>query len=144
MRERHGLRRIAEPAALCGEMPTREWVAAALVFGLMLVEGLREGGFWRADAFVVAVAAVGFPLVATVVTPPDRRGSMVIVSILLLALSWLVRVGTSGSLVQWHLLAHRPRFCQRALPTRRRQPAVVHGAERSRAQPLTNLGSKCR
>ena len=67
----------------------------------MLVEGLREGGFWRADAFVVAVAAVGFLLVATVVTPPDRRGSMAIVSILLLALWWLVRAGTSGSLVQF-------------------------------------------
>ena len=101
MRERHDLRRIAEPAARYGETPTREWVAAALVLGLMLIVGLREGGFWRADAFVVAVAAVGFLLFATVVMPPDRRGSVVIVSIVLLALWWLVRAGTSGSLAQF-------------------------------------------
>ena len=101
MKEAHGLRRTAEPAVRCGETPTREWVAAALVFGLMLVEGLREGGFWRADAFVVAAVAVAFLLAATVLTPPGRRGSMVIVSILLLALWWLVRAGTSGSLAQF-------------------------------------------
>ncbi len=83
------------------DSPPREWVVAALLFGLMLTEGLREGGFWRADAFVVAIASAALLVVAVIVAPPDRRSAAVIVGVVLLALWWLVRAGTSGSLAQF-------------------------------------------
>jgi len=101
MTAEQGQRLTSEPTWSSAGAPVRGWVVAAILFGLMLVEGLREGGFWRADAFVVAVAAAGFLLVAVVVTPPDLRGSMVIVSILLLTLWWFVRAGIAGSPVQF-------------------------------------------
>ena len=101
MKAEQGQRLTSEPTGSSAGAPVRGWVVAATLFGLMLVEGLREGGFWRADAFVVAVAAAGFLLVAVVVTPPDLRGSMVIVSILLLTLWWFVRAGITGSLAQF-------------------------------------------
>jgi hypothetical protein len=98
MRPGEGRILTAGPTGSSADLPTREWIVAALLFGLMLVEGLREGGFWRADAFVVAVAAAGFLTAAISITPSDRRSSMVMVSVVVLALWWLVRAQTSGSL----------------------------------------------
>ena len=69
---------------------------AALLFGLLVVAGLRQGGFWPADAFVVALGAAGVLLAAAVVVPPDRRGLLVVGSILLLAAWWLTRAVTAG------------------------------------------------
>jgi hypothetical protein len=98
MRPGEGRILTAEPTGSSADLPTREWIVAALLFGLMLVEGLREGGFWRADAFVVAVAAAVFLTAAIAITPSDRGSSMVMISVVLLALWWLVRAQTSGSL----------------------------------------------
>ncbi len=78
------------------ESPTREWVVAALLFGLMLVEGFREGGFWPGDAFVAVVASIVFLPAALIANPPDRRSAAVIASLLVLATWWLVRAATAG------------------------------------------------
>jgi hypothetical protein len=91
----------AEPTEGGEDSPAREWVVPALLFGLMLAEGLRQGGFWRADALVAAVAALVFLVAALLVAPPDRRSSLVIASVVLLALWWLVRARTTGSLAQF-------------------------------------------
>ncbi len=69
----------------------RQWVLAATVFGLMLVEGYREGGFWPADALLVALASVVVLGVAMVLVPPDRRSMLLVGSVLTLALWWFVR-----------------------------------------------------
>ena len=94
-----GERRVLIPKTTGRSMgsPAREWFVASIIFGLMLVVGLRQGGFWRSDAFVVALAATGLLAAAIVVTPPDRRSSMVIVSVVLLDCWWLVRTQLSGS-----------------------------------------------
>ena len=68
-------RRQSAPAVRRTAPDARLWVLAALLFGLLVVEGLRQGGFWPADAFVVALGAAGVLLAAAVVVPPDRRGS---------------------------------------------------------------------
>ena len=91
----------AEPKGPRADSPSSEWVVAAVLFGLMLVEGLRQGGFWRADAGVVAVASLGLLVAAIFVAPPERRSFWVIGSVTLLALWWLVRAQTSESLTQF-------------------------------------------
>ena len=76
----------------------RQWVLAATVFGLMLVEGYREGGFWPADALLVALASVVVLGIAMVLAPPDRRSILLVGSVVALSLWWLVRaidVGTA-------------------------------------------------
>ena len=83
------------------DAPAREWIVAAILFGLVVVEGLRQGGFWQADALVAAVAAVAVLVAAIVVAPPDRRSWWAIGSIVSLALWWLVRALTSGSEAQF-------------------------------------------
>ena len=90
--------------AEAGERTTplsKECVVAAIIFGLMFVEGLRQGGFWQVDALVAAVAAAGLIVAAIVVAPPDRRSWWVIGSVVSLALWWLVRARTSGSVSQF-------------------------------------------
>ena len=78
--------------------PPRDWILAAVFFGLLLVEGVREGGFWQADAFVMGAAAVVL-LVATVATSRlDRRTALVVTCVLLLAVWWLIRAAAAGSL----------------------------------------------
>jgi O-antigen ligase len=69
----------------------RQWFLAATVFGLMVAEGCREGGFWPADAFLVAVVSVVVLGVAMVLHPPDRRSMFLVGSVVTLALWWLVR-----------------------------------------------------
>jgi O-antigen ligase len=75
----------------------RQWVLAALLFGLLVVAGLRQGGFWPAAAFVVAMACIGVLLAAAVLVPPDRSGLLVAGSTVLLAAWWLARAVTSGT-----------------------------------------------
>jgi hypothetical protein len=76
----------------------RDWIPAAVFFGLLLMDGIREGGFWQADAFVMGAASVVL-LVATVVTSRlDRRSAVVVTCVLLLAVWWLIRAAATGSL----------------------------------------------
>ena len=91
----------AEPTRDRSDSPPREWVVAAILFGLMVVEGFRQGGFWPTDAFVASVAAVGLLIAGILVAPPDRRGWCAIVSVVSLAVWWLIRAQTSGSLTQF-------------------------------------------
>jgi hypothetical protein len=69
---------------------------AAILAGLMVVEGVRQGGFWRPDAFVVAATSLIILLVQLAAVPLDRRGWTLIGSLFLLTLWWLVRAGTAG------------------------------------------------
>jgi O-Antigen ligase len=77
--------------------PAREWVVAAALYGLMLVVGFREGGFWQTDALVTLLASLICLIIALVANPTDRRSAMVLISILALASWWLVRAATTGS-----------------------------------------------
>ena len=101
MRAVRGQNLTAASTAGSTDSSLREWVVAAILFGLLIVEGLRQGGFWRTDALVAAVAAVGLLVAAILVAPPDRRSWWAIGSVLSLALWWLVRAQTSGSLAQF-------------------------------------------
>jgi hypothetical protein len=101
MREGRGQDLRAAAAGRETESPPREWVVAAIVFGLMFVEGVRQGGFWQADALVAGIAASGLLVAACVVDPPDRRSWWAILTVVALALWWLVRAQTSGSLTHF-------------------------------------------
>jgi hypothetical protein len=70
---------------------------AALLFGLMLVDGIREGGFWHADAFVAATGAIVMLLAAAVMNPLDRRSGGVVAALILLAGWWGIRAATTES-----------------------------------------------
>jgi O-Antigen ligase len=72
-------------------------VLAALLYGLALVAGLRDGGFWPRDALVVAVTSLVLLAVATIAGPRDRAGLLVTGGLLLLALWWLLRAVTAAS-----------------------------------------------
>jgi hypothetical protein len=72
------------------------WLLASILGGLTIVEGVREGGFWPADAFVVAVAASLVLAVQVVGRRPGRRVWMTVGSLLLLDLWWLGRAVTVG------------------------------------------------
>jgi O-Antigen ligase len=124
-----------EPTKPGVDSPTSEWIVPAILLGLMVTEGLRQGGFWRADALIAAVAAVLFLAVGVVIAPPDRRSWWVIVSVLLLALWWFIRAQTSGSLVQFlplgaSFLAFAAAF-------------VVVRPLKDRVRALTGLGIAC-
>ena len=51
MRAGRGQNLTVEPTGDRKGAQPREWVVAAILYGLMLVEGLRQGGFWRAGRF---------------------------------------------------------------------------------------------
>lgn len=69
---------------------------AALLLGLMVVVGVRQGGFWHADASVAAVGSVVLLASAAVISPLDRRAAGVAVALVALALWWGLRAVTSG------------------------------------------------
>jgi hypothetical protein len=78
------------------------WLVPAVLGGLMVVEGARQGGFWPADAVVVAVVVLAALVFELLLCPPDRRGWAVLGSVLGLALLWLVRdiaAGTTSGLL---------------------------------------------
>lgn len=89
---------LAEPRPALTNAPTREWVVAALLFGLLLIDGLREGGFWHSDAFVAAVGAIVLLVAAAVTNPLDRRALVVVGTLILLALWWGIRAATVESM----------------------------------------------
>ncbi len=99
--------------------PQREWILAAVLFGLLVLEGIREGGFWSADAFVVAVVSIVVLVVGLIVVPPDRRSALLVGGILVLALWWLVRGAHGRDVAQ--------------LPASRREHAGVRRRVRRRA-----------
>ncbi len=72
----------------------RQWALAATIFGLMVVEGYREGGFWPADALLVALVSVVVLGIAMVLVPPDRRSMLLVGSVVALALWWLIRAAS--------------------------------------------------
>jgi O-Antigen ligase len=71
-------------------------VLPGLVLVLTAVAGLRDGGFWPAEALAVALIAAVLLVAALVVAPPDRRSAFVLASLGLLALWWYVRSVTAG------------------------------------------------
>ncbi len=83
-----------------GEATTRvgtesSWLVLTLV-GLMAVEAVRDGGFWKPDAVVVASVSVVFIVVQLVQRRHDRWSWMVVASFVALALWWYVRAATVG------------------------------------------------
>jgi hypothetical protein len=131
MRTEHHRYLLAHPTRDGRDVVLREWIVAAILFGLMLVEGIRQGGFWRPDALMAAVVALALLVVAIVVAPPDRRSWWAIGSVVSLALWWFVRAQTSGSVSQFlplgaSLLAFAAAFAAvRALRGRARDVAVL-------------------
>lgn len=87
---------MSTPTASRTELSQRDWICAAVLYGLLIVEGWREGGFWSADAFAVALASVVMLVVALVLDRPDPRGMMLVGSVLALTAWWLIRAITSG------------------------------------------------
>jgi hypothetical protein len=72
-------------------------VLPGLVLVLAAVAGLRDGGFWHAEALAVALIAGVLLVAAVVAAPPDRRTMFIVASLGLLALWWSVRSVTAGS-----------------------------------------------
>jgi len=72
-------------------------ILPGLVLVLAAVAGLRDGGFWHAEALAVALIAGVLLAAAAVAAPPDRRSTLVLASLGLLALWWYVRSVTAGS-----------------------------------------------
>ncbi len=93
--QRHGPCATPEEQTTQGQ---REWILAAALFGLLVVEGIREGGFWPSDSLFVAIASVVVLAVGMVLVPPDRRSMLLVGSILLLALWWLTRALTAETI----------------------------------------------
>lgn len=89
---------LAEPRLALRAAPTREWVAAGLLFGLLLIDGIRQGGFWHPDAFVAAAGAIVLLVVAVLTNPLDRRSLRLVAVLVLLALWWGVRSATAESM----------------------------------------------
>jgi hypothetical protein len=71
-------------------------VLPGLVLVLAAVAGLRDGGFWHAEALAVALIAAVLLIAALVAAPPDRRSTFVLASLGLLTLWWYVRSVTAG------------------------------------------------
>lgn len=89
---------LAEPRPASVGAPSRQWIVAALLFGLMLIDGIREGGFWHPDAFVAGVGAIAVLVAAAVTNPLDRRALCVVAALVLLALWWGVRAATAETM----------------------------------------------
>ncbi len=94
----HQAQGLLAPRPVAASGPTMQWVFAAALFGLMLVDGIREGGFWPTDALVAAAVSIVVLLAAVVTNPLDRRSGRVVVALILLAGWWGIRAVTSASL----------------------------------------------
>jgi hypothetical protein len=73
-------------------------VLPALLFGLVLVVGVRQGGFWRSDAVLAAAGSLVLLGAAAIAHPFDRRALGVVGALVALALWWGVRGATTASL----------------------------------------------
>lgn len=76
----------------------RALLLPALLFGLMAILGLRQGGFWHSDAFVAAIGSLALLAVAAITHPFDRRAFFVVGALVALALWWGARAAIAGSL----------------------------------------------
>ena len=74
------------------------FLLAAPLFALMFLVGVREGGFWHADALVAAVGSVVLLVAAAISHPFDRRAICVVAALVALALWWGARADITGSL----------------------------------------------
>jgi hypothetical protein len=63
----------------------------------MFLVGVRQGGFWHADALVAAVGSVVLLVAAAIIHPLDRRATGVVVALVALALWWGARAAIAGS-----------------------------------------------
>jgi len=90
------IRSRALPAA---NVPAPHWLVPALLFVLAVAAGLQDGGFWPAESAEVAVVSAALLAVAVIVAPLGRRSSLVVVSLVVLALWWAMRalVARSGA-----------------------------------------------
>jgi hypothetical protein len=73
-------------------------VAAVIVAALIVVDGIRQGGFWHADASIVVLASVPLIVVLLATSRPRRVELALVVSLVLLDLWWLERAHAAGSL----------------------------------------------
>jgi len=73
------------------------WVTVSVLGGLILVEGARQGGFWRPDALVVAVTAFLALMAQVFLSPPGRTSRWVTCGLMALAAAWLVRAFSAGT-----------------------------------------------
>ena len=87
---------LATPRTSSPDSSSWKWVPAALLFSLMLVDGIREGGFWPGDARVAAVGSIVVLIAAVVAKPLDRRSAAVVGALILLAAWWGVRAATAA------------------------------------------------
>jgi hypothetical protein len=87
---------MSTPTSTPIELRQSDWVCAAVLYGLLVLEGWREGGFWSADAFTVALASLVMLVVALVLNRPDPRGLILIGSVLALTLWWFIKAIVSG------------------------------------------------
>jgi hypothetical protein len=87
-----------EALATRRDPPNRAFLLAAPLFALVFVVGVREGGFWHADAVIAAVGSVFLLVAAAIVTPFDRRAICVVAALGALALWWGARAAVVGSL----------------------------------------------
>jgi hypothetical protein len=75
-------------------------VAGLILAGLVVAEGVRDGGFWHADALVVAVLSLGALAGQRWLAPLDRRGWAVVSSLVALSAWWLFRAASA------HVVTH--------------------------------------
>jgi hypothetical protein len=75
----------------------RALLLPALLFCLMAIVLLRQGGFWHSDAFIAAAGSLAL-LVAAITRSFDRRALFVVGALGALAFWWGVRAGMAGSL----------------------------------------------
>jgi hypothetical protein len=101
----------------------------------LLIAGVREGGFWHTDAFVVAAGSIVLLAVAVAINPLDRRALGVVAALVALALWWGVRAATAESL--WAMLP----FGASCLACASAYAAVR--ALRGRPRQLAGLGVAC-
>ncbi|HEY5111017.1 MAG TPA: O-antigen ligase family protein [Acidimicrobiales bacterium] len=89
------------PSSLAQPESAKSWLLISILAGLVLVETVRSGGFWSADASTVAVVSFLVLVVHVTVAPPSRRGWAVVGSFFLLALWWFARALTSGGVASF-------------------------------------------
>ena len=86
------------PVGLSAVGPKWAWVPAVVIAGLVVVEALRQGGFWPADAATVALVSLVVVVILLVVSRLRWAEWVLVGSLTLLALWWLDRANAAGSI----------------------------------------------
>ena len=92
---------MSTPTASPTELRQSEWVCAAVIYALLILEGWREGGFWSTDAFTVAIVSLVTLGVSLVWDRPDPRGLILVGSVLALATWWFIRAVATGDVARF-------------------------------------------